>query len=176
MMIIAHITSLKAAISILKSQRFYAPNLIFDFGISGIPVSEEYRDDLGSYLQSLREQQLESPLEVMLQFKWHGKVIEYENATPHISAPEPNAVGVYPFWKVFLPAGFDPKKLETLSIEPFGNISGKKIDFKNEDFFKQLAAEMDRGWFTPQRKKEHKLVNTINHLIKSKPQIRVFFK
>ncbi|MDX7780959.1 hypothetical protein SJR90_01075 [Aeromonas caviae] len=170
---IAHITSLKAAISILESQTFYAPKLILDFGISGIPISKEYSDDLGSYLHNLRGQQLEQAREVILLFKWHGKVIEYETATPDISEPEYNAVGVYPFWKVFLPAGFNPAKLEVLAIEPFENLLDKKIEINNEEYFKKLATEQNKGWFTSQKKKELKLLNKINRLIESNPKITV---
>ncbi|QJY41256.1 hypothetical protein HND97_16160 [Vibrio cholerae] len=85
----------------MESQNIYAPRLVFDFSISGIPVYQEYSEDLNSYLHSLNQLQLEQPHEVMLLFKWHGKVAKYENATPLISEPDHNAVGVYPFGKYF---------------------------------------------------------------------------
>ncbi|GHY17314.1 hypothetical protein VCSRO163_3539 [Vibrio cholerae] len=170
---IAHITSLKSAVSILESQTFYAPRLVFDFGISGIPVDQEYSEDLNSYLHSLNQLQLEQPREVMLLFKWHGKVAKYENATPKISEPDHNAVGVYPFWKVFLPAGFDATKLEVLAIEPFENLLDQKIDLKKAEYFQELAAEQNKRCFTSQTKKEDELLQKIDKLVKSKPEIIV---
>ena len=170
---IAHITSLEAAVSILENQTFYAPKLSFDFGISGIPVGQDYREDLGSYLGNLNKQQLEQPREVMLIFKWHGKVVKYESETPNISEPDHNAVGVYPFWKVFLPAGFEPTNLEVLAIEPFEQLVDQEVDLKNEKYFKKLAAKSNKNWLTSQSKKEQKLLDKINRLIEAKPEIAV---
>ncbi|TOF62561.1 hypothetical protein CGJ18_24560, partial [Vibrio parahaemolyticus] len=70
-------------------------------------------------------------------------------------------------------AGFEPSNLEVLAIEPFEQLVDQEVDLKNEKYFKKMAAKSNKNWLTSQSKKEQKLLDKINRLIKAKPEIAV---